>query len=199
MASRPNDGNDAVDMTHLITADEDIVRAVLMALCQDGRQERKAIAHFKKLQQLGSGQHTHADNTAAGSTSGANAATSHRSNEISNGHGRINGREPTKRRAASEIRICDQCQEAFSEDDNPSDACLYHPGSSRLLTSLLCLLGLAFGDRIRNVPLTAHCRRIARNQRRRVYMGRLGRCVLWGSRDRGEPGGVSRRFYLELL
>ncbi|KAI0437612.1 hypothetical protein F4803DRAFT_141738 [Xylaria telfairii] len=124
MASRPNDENDDPDMAQLAAAPEDIVRAVLIALCQNAKQEQKALAHFKKLQQLRSEQLRHDDNTATSST-----ATPHGSNGISNGAGGISGGDPTKRRAASEIRICDQCQQAFSEDDNPPDACSYHPGS----------------------------------------------------------------------
>ncbi|KAI8952833.1 hypothetical protein F4801DRAFT_189631 [Xylaria longipes] len=132
MASQSNNTNTASDdyMAQLVTAPEDIVRAVLIALCQDSKQEQKAIAHFKKIQALRSKQLRPDDNGAAGSMgSTANVAVLEGSNETSNGDSRVNRGKSNKRGAATEIRICDECQEAFTEDDNASDACQYHFGS----------------------------------------------------------------------
>ncbi|KAI0187708.1 hypothetical protein EV127DRAFT_483141 [Xylaria flabelliformis] len=127
MASSPDNTYVDPDMAELANAPEDIVRAVLLALCQDSKQEQKAIAYFRKLQKLESKQLGRDE----GSTTGGmgSRAVPHGSNGVSNVDSRLAGGEPNKKRAASDIRICEECKEAFSVDDNPSDACQYHPGS----------------------------------------------------------------------
>ncbi|KAI0481427.1 hypothetical protein F4859DRAFT_419217 [Xylaria cf. heliscus] len=117
-------------MDQLLAAPEDILRAVLIALCQDSRQQEKALSHFHNLQALRSEQ-LECDDTATADSIGSEASDPipNGSDETSNGGSRINGVAPSKKRVASEIAICDICQEAFSYDDNPSDSCRYHTGS----------------------------------------------------------------------
>ncbi|KAI1752863.1 hypothetical protein F4782DRAFT_104050 [Xylaria castorea] len=129
MASEPDNMYVDPNMVELTNAPEDIVRAVLIALCQDSKQEQKAIAYLRKLQRLKSEQLRRDESSATGSMgSRADTAIPHRSNGISHDDS-ITGGQPNRKRAASDIRICEECQEAFSVDDNPSDACQYHPGS----------------------------------------------------------------------
>ncbi|KAI0545684.1 hypothetical protein F4679DRAFT_455154 [Xylaria curta] len=127
MASSPANTYVDPDMAELANAPEDIVRAVLIALCQDSKQEQKAIAYFKKLQGLKSKQLGGDEDGAMGGT--GSRAILHGSNGVSNVDSHIAEGESNKKRAASDIRICEECKEAFSVDDDPSDACQYHPGS----------------------------------------------------------------------
>ncbi|KAI0430439.1 hypothetical protein F5Y09DRAFT_331017 [Xylaria sp. FL1042] len=101
----------------IANAPEDLVRAVLIALCQDHYTERKAMSHFSKLEKLRSDQRRR---------EGVNVGAS--VNEKSNDADRAEAKRPNKRRAISEIAICLNCNEPFSEDDNRPDACRHHPG-----------------------------------------------------------------------
>ncbi|KAI0408734.1 hypothetical protein F4802DRAFT_363511 [Xylaria palmicola] len=94
-------------------APEDVVREVLIALCQDTAQEIKAIDYYHKLNKLRL----------------AKLQTKDESDENKNNDDGVNDKRPNKRKAVSEVRLCLQCDQAFMEDDNPPDACQYHPGS----------------------------------------------------------------------
>ncbi|KAI1743499.1 hypothetical protein F4680DRAFT_444782 [Xylaria scruposa] len=119
MASSPD--NTYVDhvMVELANAPEDIVRAVLIALCQDSEQEQKAKQYFKSIKWLKSEELGRDENSGIDGSNGVGDVDS-----------RIAEGEPKRKRAASDIiRICEECKEAFSVDDNPSDACEFHTGS----------------------------------------------------------------------
>ncbi|GAW22289.1 hypothetical protein ANO14919_118250 [Xylariales sp. No.14919] len=100
----------------IASASEDIIRAILIALCQDPVQEKKARDYFVELHRFRSKQLGGEDN---------DPANPDKSNE--NG-GCTNGNESSKRRAISEIRICSLCKEPFNENENTPDTCLYHSG-----------------------------------------------------------------------
>ncbi|KAI8623108.1 hypothetical protein F5Y19DRAFT_403482 [Xylariaceae sp. FL1651] len=115
----------------IASAPEDIVRAVLTALCQDSEQEQKAMKYFEKLHAL---RYKQLKEKTGGANTGTASMTDTRPNGIDseNNSDRSSIEKGLKRKATSEIRICVQCEEPFSEDDNPSDACLYHHGSMEI-------------------------------------------------------------------
>ncbi|KAI1426941.1 hypothetical protein F5Y12DRAFT_222298 [Xylaria sp. FL1777] len=118
MSSQPDSPNNLPPappgVLKIANAPEDIVRAVLIALCQDPVQEKKVMSYFVKLEELRS------------EGEGIDASTS--TNEQNNDGGRTNAKGPKKRMAISEIGICELCKEPFSADDNRSNGCRYHPG-----------------------------------------------------------------------
>ncbi|KAI1306635.1 hypothetical protein F5Y03DRAFT_136117 [Xylaria venustula] len=99
-----NRNTENADLAKLANAPPEILRAVLIALCKDPYQKRKAISYFTKLEALESKQRQAV------------------------GTGSSSANRPNKRRADSELAICTNCKEPFSADDNPPDACRYHPG-----------------------------------------------------------------------
>ncbi|KAI0976272.1 hypothetical protein F4678DRAFT_416527 [Xylaria arbuscula] len=105
------------DFAKLADAPPEILRAILIALCKDPYQKRKAMSYFTKLEALESKQRQ-----------AVGTSTSTSTDETSNGSGSSSADRPNKRRAESELAICTNCKEPFSSDDNPSDACRYHPG-----------------------------------------------------------------------
>lgn len=87
------------DIDRLIQAPEPILRAVLLALCRDGKVLFKATQYMDQLAEC-----VVVEPKDAAKDSGS-----------------------LKRKAATELRICVRC-EVFMEDDNSEDDCLYHPG-----------------------------------------------------------------------
>ncbi|TGJ88284.1 hypothetical protein E0Z10_g438 [Xylaria hypoxylon] len=132
MASQPNSPNAATadpaspeslpspppGVMMIAQAPEDIVRAVLIALCKDRSQELKVMEYFVKLDKLKSKRES----------INAGAISTGAETDVANPVG-TNANNPKKRRAISEIAICEYCRAPFSEDDNPPDACEYHPGN----------------------------------------------------------------------
>ncbi|KAI1150113.1 hypothetical protein F4825DRAFT_428051 [Nemania diffusa] len=117
-------------MSKLESAPEDVVRAILLALCQDPAQERKAMQYYAKLNALKSKTLAPVVNN-AGASAGSKTnpvVISDGGDEKSRYESYSKGKEGNKRKAASEVRICTRCKEAFSEDENHLEACLYHPG-----------------------------------------------------------------------
>ncbi|KAI3343368.1 hypothetical protein F4824DRAFT_6230 [Ustulina deusta] len=117
------------DVVKITNAPEDIVRAVLIALCHDPLQEQKAMAYFAKLEGLRSKLNSEGINAGAGTGAETGDVNLGESNEERNGGRCTNAKGSNKRRAISDIRICELCKEPFREDDNPSDACRHHPGN----------------------------------------------------------------------
>ncbi|KAI0805269.1 hypothetical protein GGR55DRAFT_286401 [Xylaria sp. FL0064] len=105
------------DVMKIANAPEDIVRAVLIALCEDLTIERKVMSHFSKLEKLRSNQRRGKDSKVGDSNDGKSNDGSH-----------TNAKGPSKRKAISQIAICVNCKDPFSEDDNRPDACRHHPG-----------------------------------------------------------------------
>ncbi|KAI0473060.1 hypothetical protein GGR56DRAFT_596191 [Xylariaceae sp. FL0804] len=87
-------------MERIIDAPEHLVRAILVALCDDSLQRKKVIGYLDKANALPPMNCT----DAAG------------------------GENPLKRKAEAEIKICVQCQEPYYATANGPQACLYHPG-----------------------------------------------------------------------
>ncbi|KAI1349899.1 hypothetical protein F5Y01DRAFT_316399 [Xylaria sp. FL0043] len=105
------------DKMKIANAPEDIVRAVLIALCEDPSIEQEAMSHFSKLEKFRSNQRQ-----------GENISAKEKSNDGDC----TNTKRPNKRRAISEIAICVNCKEPFSADDNGPDVCRHHPGEMEL-------------------------------------------------------------------
>lgn len=104
MASQSS--NASISITSKIeSAPEEFVRAVLIALCQNYSQERKAKEYFASL-----------ESKQAEDESGTKES------------------QRNKRKRTSKIRICVQCKDAFKEEENEPEACPYHPGSSTLFS-----------------------------------------------------------------
>ncbi|KAI0542184.1 hypothetical protein GGR58DRAFT_453079 [Xylaria digitata] len=139
MASRPNQPNTATvdisrpsslppppDVIKIVNAPIDIVRAVLIALCQDPKQEKIAMGHFAKLQELRSKQHEGVNDDAGASHT--YAPNPDKTEGKDSNDGRAGANVPSKKRAPPEIRICALCNEPFIEDEDSPSACMYHPG-----------------------------------------------------------------------
>lgn len=85
-------------MEALLKTSDRNLRAILIALCDDSSVRRKAIEFFNNIQQF-----TTRDEPETGGS--------------------------TKRKAEIvNIGICIQCRDAFDEDNNGREDCLYHPG-----------------------------------------------------------------------
>ncbi|KAK5627653.1 hypothetical protein RRF57_003368 [Xylaria bambusicola] len=105
------------DVLKIANAPEDVVRAVLIALCQDPMQKRKAMLHMEKLNKLKSEQPQSESIKGDASTGDINGSTNQTGTKKTN-----------KRRAVAEMAICENCNEPFSQDTNSPEACHYHPG-----------------------------------------------------------------------
>ncbi|KAI0425932.1 hypothetical protein F5Y09DRAFT_334562 [Xylaria sp. FL1042] len=117
------------EVLKIANAPEDVVRAVLIALCQDPRQKRKAMLHIEKLNKLKLSQPQNDGlKTGADIRTLNESADQSRSDKGSKNSSRPDARKPNKRRAISEMAICEKCSEPFSEDTNSPEACWYHPG-----------------------------------------------------------------------
>lgn len=112
-------------MEKLSKAPDHIVRAILIALCEDGRQEKKALAYLNKL----TAKAAVASAFRAGGGSGGGGAGSSNtgtSNALGNGHN-----ASLKRKAESNIQICARCKDPFYPEENVGKPCRYHPGTPK--------------------------------------------------------------------
>ncbi|KAI0181839.1 hypothetical protein GGR52DRAFT_526508 [Hypoxylon sp. FL1284] len=87
----------------LAKAPDNVLRAVLMALCADPDTNLKATAYLEKI------------------TSKANSDVSESPDASES--------KPRKRKATEDVRICTQCQEPFYDDENNAQACQFHDGN----------------------------------------------------------------------
>ncbi|KAI4867798.1 hypothetical protein F4820DRAFT_445621 [Hypoxylon rubiginosum] len=86
----------------LAKAPDNVVRAILIALCSDSDINRKANAYLKKI-----ASKTDSQVPTKSNTSGTNTR---------------------KRKATEEVHICVQCQQPFYKDENNAQACKFHNG-----------------------------------------------------------------------
>ena len=127
------------DVLKIANAPEDVVRAVLIALCQDPMQKRKAMLHIEKLNKPKMLQgRSEIVNAGVGMRATNGSTNQGESDKESNHYSCLDvGETKKKRRAISEMAICEKCSEPFSEDTNSSEACWYHPGSSVIFCQIL--------------------------------------------------------------
>lgn len=92
-------------------APEDVLRMVLIALCQDPHQDDKAKKYLSQLNKRRQQQEK--------SKPDADATTTDDTTHDNGSH---------KRKAGSAIHVCTQCDNVFQEDENSSTACQYHQG-----------------------------------------------------------------------
>ncbi|KAI6093631.1 hypothetical protein F4821DRAFT_2812 [Hypoxylon rubiginosum] len=86
----------------LAKAPNDVVRAILTALCSDEDINRRVNEYLRKI-----ANKTHPQISKSSKGSGSNAR---------------------KRKATEDIKICVQCQSPFYEDENDKKACKFHDG-----------------------------------------------------------------------
>ena len=99
-------------MERIQVTPEDLVRAVLIALCNDAPIRKRALEHLTKLE----------------------IARVKQPQVASASHG-------AKRKAsepASSLHVCVQCHEVYSEADNSSTACQFHDGKAYLVAKAEC-------------------------------------------------------------
>ncbi|KAI1761370.1 hypothetical protein GGR53DRAFT_469369 [Hypoxylon sp. FL1150] len=87
----------------LVKAPENVVRAILIALCSDADINRKANGYLKKI----------TSKTASEASKSSDATET-------------NAR---KRKASVDVSICVQCQQPFYKDENNAQACKFHNGN----------------------------------------------------------------------
>ncbi|KAI1179981.1 hypothetical protein F4777DRAFT_530606 [Nemania sp. FL0916] len=109
----------SVAVAKIENASEDTVRAVLLALCRDSNVGTVAMRYFAKVEGVSSKRTKHDSNANIVDLTKSYAREIHADE----------GEQNKKRKATSRIRVCIQCDEAFDNNENRPNACLYHPGT----------------------------------------------------------------------
>ncbi|KAL2756655.1 hypothetical protein ACRALDRAFT_1080818 [Sodiomyces alcalophilus JCM 7366] len=100
---------------------EPLVRAILLALCDDTRVRTRAFQYLARLEQHeAEARRPSVAVSAAGGEEGSRSPTS-----ASYAHGNTN---PMKRKKTGAPRICAQCDMIFTDEENEFGACRYHSG-----------------------------------------------------------------------
>lgn len=91
-------------MERIINASDEVVRKALIAICADSSIERQAVDVIKQLE-----EHIKAASGDVAASTSVSDATK-------------------KRKAPIDVHICVQCKQTFTEEENSSEECQYHPG-----------------------------------------------------------------------
>lgn len=96
-------------MDKISKAPDHVVRAILIALCEDSRIEKKALAYLNKIT--------------------SRVAITSAVRTVSASYIRTTPNSSLKRKAESTIQICARCKDPFYPEENNHKPCRYHPGT----------------------------------------------------------------------
>lgn len=102
---------------------EPLVRAILLALCDDPRVRTRALQYLARLEQYEA--EARRPSLTVSTAGGDEVSQSPALASASCGHGTTN---PKKRKKAGAPRICAQCDMIFTDEENEFGACRYHSG-----------------------------------------------------------------------